>query len=113
MRWSRPGGLRYTRAMSFDTARRLRPSHPGRAIAGALALLLGLLGASRSALAEGGVAASAARSRVHPNAESIQPLAVGQRVPSAQLRTIDGAGVDVATLTKERGALLVFYRGGW
>lgn len=85
-------------------------------MAGALVLLLGILGTSRSVLADGGGAPSAGPSRVHPvapDAESVQPLTVGQRVPSARVRSIDGAIVDVATLTKERGALLVFYRGGW
>lgn len=50
---------------------------------------------------------------VYPNAESVRPLAVGADVPSAMVRTIEGAGVDVATLMRDRGALLVFYRGGW
>ena len=50
---------------------------------------------------------------VYPNAESVRPLAVGQTVPSAEVRTIDGESVDLATLVADRGALLVFYRGGW
>ena len=51
--------------------------------------------------------------RVYPNPESVEPLAVGAAVPSARILTIDGDEVDVADLVQERGALLVFYRGGW
>ena len=50
---------------------------------------------------------------VYPDAASVRPLAVGQTVPSAELRTIDGKPLDLATLFADRGALLVFYRGGW
>jgi hypothetical protein len=53
------------------------------------------------------------RSQVYPNADSVRPLEIGAMVPSVDVRSIDGVKVDVATLTKERGALLVFYRGGW
>ena len=49
----------------------------------------------------------------YPDAESVRPMAVGQTVPSAELRTIDGERRDLATLVADRGALLVFYRGGW
>lgn len=49
----------------------------------------------------------------YPDAQSVDPLRVGAKVPSAEVRTIDGDPVDVATLTKQDGALLVFYRGGW
>jgi hypothetical protein len=51
--------------------------------------------------------------RVAPNAESIEPIAAGNPVPSATVRTIDGEPLDLASLTRDKGALLVFYRGGW
>ena len=51
--------------------------------------------------------------RVYPNAESVEPLAVGAKVPGAALRSLDGHPVDLAKLVSESGALLVFYRGGW
>ncbi|MFK7897758.1 MAG: hypothetical protein AB8G23_18125 [Myxococcota bacterium] len=51
--------------------------------------------------------------RIYPNAESVEPVAVGSRVPSAEIRDVDGAEVDLAKLVEESGALLVFYRGGW
>ncbi len=54
-----------------------------------------------------------AEPRVAPNAESIQPIEAGRSVPSATIRTIDGESLDLASLTAKRGALLVFYRGGW
>lgn len=51
--------------------------------------------------------------RIYPNAESVEPRAVGAKVPSAALRSLDGDPVDLAKLVSETGALLVFYRGGW
>ncbi len=51
--------------------------------------------------------------RIYPNAESVEPRAVGAMIPSAALRSLDGDPVDLAKLVSETGALLVFYRGGW
>ena len=56
---------------------------------------------------------SAETPSVYPDAESVQPLTIGARVPKARLRSVAGAEVDLASLVAERGALLVFYRGGW
>jgi len=50
---------------------------------------------------------------VYPSPDAVQPLPPGSRVPSATLRTVTGEPVDLASLVAERGALLVFYRGGW
>jgi hypothetical protein len=59
-------------------------------------------------------AASAwAADRTYPDAESVQPLPVGATIPAATVRTIAGDPVELATRVRERGALLVFYRGGW
>ena len=52
-------------------------------------------------------------SRVHPNAESVEPLAVGETIPAVLVRSIDNELIQLARLTRDRGALLVFYRGGW
>ena len=52
-------------------------------------------------------------SEVYPDAASARPLQVGASVPSAQVASVDGTRVDLAELTRESGALLVFYRGGW
>ena len=51
--------------------------------------------------------------RVYPTPESVKPLAVGARVPSARVETVHGDPVDLVELVRHRGALLVFYRGGW
>ena len=58
-------------------------------------------------------AAARAQDRVYPDAEAVEPLAPGARVPSAPLQTVRGEPADLAELMRERGALLVFYRGGW
>jgi len=51
--------------------------------------------------------------RVYPNAKSVEPLTPGSLVPSVTVATIHGEPVELAALVRERGALLVFYRGGW
>ena len=56
---------------------------------------------------------SPGRGVVHPNTESVSPLRPGDPVPSVDVRDIDGRSLDLAGLVAERGALLVFYRGGW
>ncbi|MGH0032043.1 MAG: hypothetical protein ACQGVC_19805 [Myxococcota bacterium] len=58
-------------------------------------------------------AAATAEGRVHPDPQSVEPLAVGARVPSATVRSVEGEPVDLAGVVKDAGALLVFYRGGW
>ena len=50
---------------------------------------------------------------LHSSAEAVSPLSAGSRVPSVTVRAVSGEAVDLATLVAERGALLVFYRGGW
>lgn len=51
--------------------------------------------------------------RVYASAEQVQPLAVGERVPSVRVVTVRGKSVDLAEVVRDHGALLVFYRGGW
>jgi hypothetical protein len=51
--------------------------------------------------------------RVFADPESVEPLPVGAKIPNASIRSIDGESVDLATRLADRGALLVFYRGGW
>ena len=74
--------------------------HPSRAAAAALLALL---------LASGAGAAD----RVYPNPEGVEPLATGTRVPSVRVETVGAKPVDLAELVRDRGALLVYYRGGW
>jgi hypothetical protein len=54
-----------------------------------------------------------AADRVYGAAEEVQPLATGARVPAAVVMTVKGEPVDLTQVVRDRGALLVFYRGGW
>ena len=54
-----------------------------------------------------------AADRVYPSPEAVEPLAIGKPVPEARVKTVRGVDVDLAAIARERGALLVFYRGGW
>ena len=54
-----------------------------------------------------------ASDRAYPSADAVQPLRPGSHVPSAPLETVRGESVDIGDLVKKRGALIVFYRGGW
>jgi len=56
---------------------------------------------------------AAAADRVYPNPESVEPLPVGAQVPAVTVLRVGGGAVDLSRLVAERGALLVFYRGGW
>ena len=65
-------------------------------------------------LVAGAVALTAsAEPEAYPSAEAVKPLAVGRSVPQVAVRSVVGEPVDLAELVRERGALLVFYRGGW
>jgi len=50
---------------------------------------------------------------IHPTAKSVRPLGVGEGLPTLPVESLDGEAVDLSTLFRESGALLVFYRGGW
>lgn len=80
---------------------------PPRAMSVALPLLLLL------ALSMGASPALAGGGRVHPSPESVEPLPPGASVPPVSVRTVTGDAVELAGLVRDRGALLVFYRGGW
>ncbi len=58
-------------------------------------------------------AVAIAADRVYPDAEAVEPLAVGSAVPSVEVGTVEGEKVDLAEVVRSSGALLVFYRGGW
>jgi hypothetical protein len=58
-------------------------------------------------------AAVQAGDRVYPTPRAVEPLAPGTRVPSARVEAVHGGTVDLAEVVRNRGALLVFYRGGW
>jgi peroxiredoxin len=46
-------------------------------------------------------------------AESISPLKVGERAPSAIVKTFDGADFDLGRAFATKPTVLIFYRGGW
>jgi hypothetical protein len=58
-------------------------------------------------------ASAGAGALAYPSPDAVQPLAVGAAVPSAVVLTVEGDPVDLREVVRERGALLVFYRGGW
>ena len=58
-------------------------------------------------------AAGAEAPKVYDSAENVQPLPVGASVPTVAVRTVQGESLDLAARVADRGALLVFYRGGW
>ena len=70
-----------------------------------------LLGAVVMTILTVGVALAVGR--VYPSAEEVQPLQPGARIPSVRVETLRGEPVDLAATLEKRGALLVFYRGGW
>ena len=51
--------------------------------------------------------------RVYKSPEHVEPLQPGAEVPHVSVRAVDGTAIDLASLVADRGALLVFYRGGW
>jgi len=61
-------------------------------------------------LAAGSVRAA---DRVYPRPEAVEPLPVGTQVPSVRVTTVRGEPVNLREVMGNRGALLVFYRGGW
>jgi len=73
-----------------------------RAFLSGLSLALGLL-----------AGAAAAAQAVHPSPADTRPLQAGSKVPAVRVESLTGGTVDLAELTRESGALLVFYRGGW
>ena len=70
----------------------------------ALGALLILSAASSAAAGEG---------RVYTSAKEVEPLAVGSPIPVTHVRSVEGAPVDLREQLRGRGALLIFYRGGW
>ena len=47
------------------------------------------------------------------DAESIEPLAAGDRAPRFVVRTVDGDGFDFDPQRLERPVILIVFRGGW
>ena len=60
-----------------------------------------------------GALAVAALTGIPDAPEKVQPLSVGDEAPNAELRTIRGEKVELATRFGKKPAILIFYRGGW
>lgn len=50
---------------------------------------------------------------VAKSAEDICPIKVGQKIPSAHLRGINGNEIDIKDIVSGKSAIIIFYRGGW
>ena len=55
----------------------------------------------------------AARAELASSPEAAKPLPVGAAVPSAAVRSADGAELDLAAEVAGKPTLIVFYRGSW
>jgi peroxiredoxin len=43
----------------------------------------------------------------------VSPLLIGEKIPAATLKSVDGTMVDLAKMLASQKTILVFYRGGW
>ncbi len=69
---------------------------------------------SVAAFAKGGVVeAGVVEVGVAKSAEDVCPIKVGQTIPEASLRTIEGQLIQLKGLVGKKPTLLIFYRGGW
>lgn len=50
---------------------------------------------------------------VPSSAQQVQPLSVGTQLPSAEVYTASGEGVDLVDVIGSAKTALIFYRGGW
>ena len=51
--------------------------------------------------------------KVFPSADKVEPLKVGDTVPSVTVKTLAGEDVDLRVLATRQPTVTVFYRGGW
>ncbi|MCO6473856.1 MAG: peroxiredoxin-like family protein [Melioribacteraceae bacterium] len=50
---------------------------------------------------------------VASSAEEVCPINIGDKVPSVNLRDIDGEEINLRDITRDKKSILIFYRGGW
>jgi len=50
---------------------------------------------------------------VYSSPEETQPLGIGESLPNAKLRTIDGEATTLPEAVAGKPSVIVFYRGGW
>jgi len=60
-----------------------------------------------------GVRANAQQTLVAPEATSISPLLIGEKIPALTLVSVSGHAKDLSALFKSKPTVLIFYRGGW
>lgn len=51
--------------------------------------------------------------RVADSADQVRGLGVGQQIPAATVRSVDGQPVDLRQTVAKQPTILIFYRGGW
>ena len=56
---------------------------------------------------------SAHAAGIAATAQDVRPIAIGQKIPSVKINTLEGKEVDLAAEMKGTHTILVFYRGGW
>jgi peroxiredoxin len=54
-----------------------------------------------------------AQSELPKSAVDVSPLLIGEKIPAATLKSVDGTAVDLTKLFASQKTILVFYRGGW
>jgi peroxiredoxin len=54
-----------------------------------------------------------AQSELPKTATDISPLLISEKIPTATLKSVDGATVDLSKALASQKTILVFYRGGW
>lgn len=59
------------------------------------------------------IATTAISQLLPQKAEDISPLLIGEKMPSADLVTADGATVRFSDIIKKKKTVLIVYRGGW
>lgn len=51
--------------------------------------------------------------QIFPSAEDVEPLKVGDSIPSVMVKTLEGESIDVRDLATRQATVTIFYRGGW
>lgn len=65
------------------------------------------------AVSTGGCLTTNGRRTVPDSATEIRPIAIGERMPSLTLRTVDGEKFNLNDALRRQPTVLIVYRGGW
>jgi len=52
-------------------------------------------------------------SQIPENAEAVNPLKVGDKIPSVELTSVEGKQINTLDIVKDKPSVVIFYRGGW